>query len=146
MTSSAAEEPLHPIVDFATSLMVPGDGEACALDASGEARLKEQLSLLYGDPSLRKAVVDLVRLACWLDTEARCPRTSAALVKLLGENAVEPLRALKEASAGGEIDAKPSEFERFRGDSVRSAKAPQVGEAAPDGSVKAGSLNYPKKG
>lgn len=148
MATERDDRELHPIAVLAASLLTNEGEAAFAYDGPALERLKEEIAELSGDDALRRAVRDLIRLACYLDTEAGSPRAAAALIEAL-EVAVEPLRALEARDAGseeaGDGDAARKEFERFRGVEPAS-KAPRVGDEAPKGSVKVGTLDYPKRG
>lgn len=147
--ANVPEDGVHPIVEFAASLLSKREDDSYFLDETGALRLEQQLAKHYEDESLRRAVADLIRLACHLDTEVRSPAAAAAILDVLA-HAVEPLRALDDpgASKGGvpdDVGSAKHEFDRFRGKEP-STRAPKVGEEAPEGSVKLGSLDYPKRG
>lgn len=146
---TASDSPLHPIVELASTLIArasprpPHD-----LDDAAAEQLRGELARLEGHVELRDAVAGLLRLACHLDLEARSPEASERLLRLLEAHVVEPLRALDsaegEAVVEGVAEAK-RDLDRFRG-TRETPKAPKVGEDAPKGSVKLGSLDYPKRG
>lgn len=149
MSERAPELNIHPIVPFAASIIAEqSPSPPHTLDDAGADAIAEELSKLFGADELRRAVADLLRLACHLDLEAGSPDASRRLVRLLEEHAVEPLRALDAASGEAatlEVQEAKREFDRFRGDSTHP-RAPRLGESAPRGSVKLGSLDYPKRG
>ncbi|MCK6550589.1 hypothetical protein L6R52_32425 [Myxococcota bacterium] len=147
--ATASDPTLHPIVELASTLLArTSPRPPHQLDDASAEQLRAELAKLEGQTELRDAVAGLIRLACHLDLEARSPDAAERLLRLLEAHAVEPLRALEaadgEAVVEGVAEAK-RELDRFRG-TREGPKAPKVGEDAPKGSVKLGSLDYPKRG
>lgn len=135
---------LHPVVVALCGRMACSDG-IYEIPEEQRVLLDRDLAALFRQPALRDAVRDLLRLACWLDTEARSPRAAQAILDAL--EAITPeMRALEalEAEADGGAAETPK-FERFRDPDAR-AVAPRLGESAPKGTLKIGSLDYPKRG
>jgi hypothetical protein len=129
MTESAD---LHPIATFAADLVEQGPDKTYALDDAALARIAEALAEIGPKAERGKAAMDLIRVACFLDAQ---PGSHDAAMAILG---------VLEA-AGLIAHAAHRDFDRFRGASG-APKAPQVGDAAPEGSLKVGSLDYPKRG
>lgn len=149
--SDANDRPLHPVAELAAMMLAKNSPTPPhVLDEASADELRAELARLAGNVELRRATGDLIRLACHLDTAAGSPDAAAAILRVL-ESTVEPLRALDaaegEALAGAteEGSAAKRDFDRFRG-SEEAPKAPKIGEGAPQGSVKLGSLDYPKRG
>jgi hypothetical protein len=138
----SSAEPLHPIVDFAWGLLADRDEEPL-LDVEALESIADRLRPLFGSPELKRAVIDLLRLACWLETEAGAVETANAIILMLDAQTTEPLRLLRIACGEGD-DLGGRDFQRFH--AGEGPKAPKVGEDAPGGSVKAGSFNFPKRG
>jgi hypothetical protein len=137
-----SDESLHPIADLACELLLTGGDEPYSFDETALERIGTDLAALFGDTVLRRAVADLLRVACYLDTEASSPAAAQALIRVASA-AVEPLNALE--SADEAVASTKREFDRFRG-TEEGSRAPKVGEDAPEGSVKLGTLDYPKRG
>src|SRR6185295_19023867 len=135
------EAELHPIVDLTASLMTAGD-EPCELTDPAKQQLTEALEKLAGTPELKPACGDLLRMAYWLDTEAGAPKAAQAIVEIL-ETMVPALDAWFAEHDPDLADTK-QKFDRFRDE--EGPKAPRVGETAPEGSIKLGSLDYKKRG
>jgi hypothetical protein len=136
---------LHPVAELATTLMTGGEnGEPYAMSETAKARLTRALDTLHGSIELQLAVSDLIKLGCWLDTEANSPAAANAILEVL-KGEIAPLeKVLAEHDPESLADTKRS-FDRFRGEDA-GPKAPQPDQAPPKGTVKLGTLDYPKRG
>lgn len=145
MSDAEVEEgTLHPVAELAATLLSGGmNGEAYALSAVAEARLDRALDALGGTIELKHACGDLIRLAAWLELEASSPEPAQVLLSVL-ERAAPALEAVLAEHDPESLTETKARFDRFRDES--GAKAPKVGDEAPRGSVKLGTLDYPKRG
>lgn len=146
-----ADSPLHPIADRAALLLARAGGPPFELEEPAAESLRAELVALFGKRELEDAVADLIRLACHLDTERGSPTAARGLLAL-AEECAGALEALDLAApidaslgvSGDRAGESLAEGRRFLGGA--RARAPKVGEDAPEGSVKLGSLDYPKRG
>ena len=137
--------PLHPIAELAATLLSGGEnGEPYALGDIAKTRIVRSLDALFGSIELQIAVSDLIRLACWLDTEAHSKDAADELLEIM-KGVIEPLEAVLAEHDPESLTDTKQKFDRFR-DEEGGPKAPKVGEDAPKGSVKLGTLDYPKRG
>jgi hypothetical protein len=136
-----AENDVHPIVERCAQMIVrSGEAPPFVLDDPGAKLIEDELRALFGTEELRTAVADLIRLACHLDTERSSPEAAQRILAVL-ECCVDPLRALDTAEPDPESEDAAKKLI-----GTEPPKAPKVGESAPRGSVKLGSLDYPKRG
>lgn len=137
--------PLHPVAELAASLLGGGtNGAPYTLSEAGQARIARSLDALLGTVELRDAASDLLKLACWLDTQASSPEASDAILSAVTALTDELEKVLSEHDPESLTDTK-QKFDRFRAEGA-SSKAPQADEAPPKGTIKLGTLDYPKRG
>jgi hypothetical protein len=144
MSEEEDKPELHSVAELAATLLSGGiNGEPYALSETAEARLDRALDALHGSIELKHACADLIRLGAWLDREAASPEAAEALLRVL-ERAVPALDAVLAEHDPESLTETKARFDRFRDEEGR--KAPKVGDEAPRGSVKLGTLDYPKRG
>lgn len=147
------EDPLldgHPIRYVIASVLIDGSGdqEPAQLDDLGIEKISEEIDRTSKNDELVDAVEMLLGVAYSLETTHKSPHTAQKLIDIVERESV--LRALRElnraknAKRAEEVQKNADRLKEFTG-SDSGKKAPKNDEAAPKGSIKLGSLNFPKK-
>src|SRR5688572_19511405 len=149
----AHEDPLlegHPIRYLIASVLVDGavDEEPALLTDAGIDKITEEIDRTIGSQELVDAVEMLLGVAYDLETAHRSPNTAQKLIDVVERDKV--LRALRDLNRqknqkrAEEVQKAADKLTQFTG-SESGKKAPKTDDAAPAGSIKLGSLNFPKK-
>lgn len=147
------EDPLldgHPIRYVIASVLIDGSGdqEPAQLDDLGIEKISEEIDRTSKNEELVDAVEMLLGVAYSIETTHKSPQTAQKLIDIVERESV--LRALRElnraknAKRAEEVQKNADRLKEFTG-SDSGKKAPKNDEAAPKGSIKLGSLNFPKK-
>jgi hypothetical protein len=147
------EDPLldgHPIRFVIASVLIDGSGdeEPAQLNEAGIQKITEEIDRTTKSDELVDAVEMLLGVAYSLETTHKSPVTAQKLIDIVERESV--LRALRElnraknAKRAEEVQKAADKLKEFTG-SESGKKAPKNDEAAPKGSIKLGSLNFPKK-
>jgi hypothetical protein len=139
----------HPIRDIVA--MVVKDGgpgeEPALLDPAGLSRIRTELDALIGSDELVDAVDTLLLIADVLAIDQKSETCALRICELVErEEIISALRELnrKKETARAEAVAKSADkFTDFVGADAK--KAPKGTDPAPKGSIKVGSLDFPKK-
>lgn len=139
----------HPIRTFIAGLLKdgkPGE-ERAQLDAKALAQIRGEITKYLPSPDLQRCIDMVLAIAAHIRTQYQSPRTAAALAQLTtGEDIAKALRDLTRqmvANNAEHLAQRASKFAGFAGSSGRVA--PPTDAKAPRGSMKIGSLSFPKK-
>lgn len=147
------EEPVldgHPIRFVIASVLTDGAGdeEPAQLNDAGVQKISEEIDSCAGSEELVDAVEMLLGVAYSIETTHKSPVTAQKLIDIVErESVLRSLRELnrqKNAKRAEEVQKNADKLKEFTG-SESGKKAPKNDEAAPKGSIKLGSLNFPKK-
>jgi hypothetical protein len=149
----ANEDPLvdgHPIRYLIASVLLDGsaDQEPALLDDAGIEKITTELDRNIGSEELVDAVEMLLGVAYNIETAHHSPFTAQKLIDIVEREPI--LRALRELNRNKnqkraeEVQKQADKLTQFTG-SESQKKAPKNDDAAPKGSIKLGSLNFPKK-
>lgn len=140
----------HPIRYLVASVLRDGERgeEPALLDEDGAALIRSEIDKVLDSPELVDVVEMILGIAHALEVEQRSPTAAAALLDLVErEPVIESLKELnrkKDAERSEAVAKAAGKFTGFTG-SESQKKAPKDSEAAPKGSIKLGSLDFPKK-
>jgi hypothetical protein len=140
----------HPIRDVVALLIKdggPGE-EPAVLDEVGLAQIREELDSLIGQEELVDAVDTLLLLADVIALQQKSEKCAVKLCEVVErDEVVDALRALNRKKDAERAEAVAKTAEKFTGFVGQNStkKAPKNSDAAPKGSVKLGSLDFPKK-
>ena len=129
----AGELGLHPIAVEASSMAKSSDNEHVYFDEDAQAGLRSCLEALRDSEELRYALDSLVHVAAHLKYELGQEDAGHQLLSV-AETAAMSLQlqnAGKAVKVQDTADEAIDEIVRFRGEGVRSKRAPGLGEAAP---------------
>jgi hypothetical protein len=140
----------HPIRYVIASVLLDGAGEEepAVLTDAGVLKVTEEIDRTIGGEELVDAVEMLLGVAYSLETTHKSPVAAQKLIDVVERESV--LRALRElnrqknAKRADEVQKNADKMNAFTG-SDSGKKAPRAEDSAPKGSVKLGSLNFPKK-
>jgi hypothetical protein len=148
--TEGAELDGHPIRFVIAGVLKDGVGkeEPAVLDDRGTDAITKELDKTIGSEELVDAVEMILGIAYTLETQQKSPGTAQKLIdivereKVLG--ALKDLNRKKAAQRAEEVAKTANKFTGFTGGDPQK-KAPRPDEAAPKGSIKLGSLTFPKK-
>lgn len=140
----------HPIRYVIASVLIDGaaNEEPALLDDAGIDKITQELDRTIGSEELVDAVEMLLGVAYNVETAHQSPVTAQKLIDIVERESV--LRALRELNRNKnqkraeEVQKQADKLTQFTG-SESQKKAPKTDDAAPKGSIKLGSLNFPKK-
>ena len=151
MSEARVELTPHPIRDKVAHLLKDGTGgEPAEFPPESAAELSQLLEayVAQDDHELHEVVRTLISIYEWLKDDEGCPTAADALKATFKTDKVNNrIMAIEKEMQANEAEgatSKGSKFESFA-DRASDKKAPKVGEEAPEGSLKLGNLNFPKK-
>jgi hypothetical protein len=140
----------HPIRYVIASVLIDGTGdqEPALLDDAGIQKISDEIDKTSGSEELVDAVEMLLGVAYNIETTHRSPVTAQKLIDVVErESVLRSLRDLnraKQQKRAEEVQKASDKLKQFTG-ADSGKQAPKKDEAAPKGSIKLGSLNFPKK-
>lgn len=153
MTEERVELEPHEIRDFVAQLLKDGTDEPALFDEEAHRRLTAAVDeyLAKGDREIHAVVRTLIAIYEWLRDEQKSPRAAEHFKSTFKRpEVIERITEIEKAIQAEENEARTSAVEKNAADfgklAGRDAKtAPKVGDKAPAGSMKLGSLSFPKK-
>ncbi len=154
MTEERVELKPHPIRDLVAQALKDGSEEPALFDQHAEKVVSDAVTVYVQkqDRELHEVVRTLIAVYEWLRDEQRSPTAAEALKSTFKRpDVIERIHQIEAEMKAEEHEARSFEAEKnaeaFGKMAGRDAKtAPQLGDTTtPEGAVKLGNLNFPKK-
>ncbi len=151
MSEERVELDPHPIRDRVAHLLKDGDGkgEPAVIEDEGVKELETLVDEYVNAKTheLHDVVRTLWAITDWLEGEQKSPKTARKIIEVFKrEHVIERIMKIEEEMRANEAEKATEsggKFTDFAGGEKKTA--PKVGQKAPKGSLKLGSLNFPKK-